>query len=178
MAARSATLELIQAAKLGDDTAFESLLQPLLDPAYRLACVMLHDRHAAEDAVQEAALKAWRKLGQLRDGAQMRPWFLAIVANQCRSARRSHLWPSARDIGEDRTAPAAEDEAIAGIELRQAVAAMDPDKRLSLALRWYLDLPIAEIAAVQSISVHAAESRLARATNELRTRLEAGRGRP
>ena len=50
---------------------------------------MLKDRNAAEDAVQEAALKSWRRLDRFRYGADLRPWFLAIVANECRSTRRS-----------------------------------------------------------------------------------------
>jgi DNA-directed RNA polymerase specialized sigma24 family protein len=45
------------------------LIEPLLDPAYRLAAVVLSDRSAAEDAVQEASIKAWRKLRQLRGDA-------------------------------------------------------------------------------------------------------------
>jgi DNA-directed RNA polymerase specialized sigma24 family protein len=50
---------------------------------------MLADRSSAEDAVQEASIKAWRKLRQLRgDLKSLRPWFLSIVANECRMARR------------------------------------------------------------------------------------------
>lgn len=92
MAAYQAAMTLVQEAKSGDTTAFEILLDPLLESGYRLACGMLHDHYAAEDAVQEAALKAWRKLRQLRDGTEMRPWFLGIVANECRSTRRSRWW--------------------------------------------------------------------------------------
>src|SRR6476661_4801726 len=93
MAVFPAAVTLLDAAKLGDDTAFEILLRPLLEPGYRLPGGMLQDHQAAEDAVQEAALKAWRKLRQLRDGSDMRPWFLGIVANECRSVRRSR-WSS------------------------------------------------------------------------------------
>jgi len=50
---------LVQAARAGDDGAFAALLEPALQPGYRLACCMLHDPQAAEDVVQEAALKAW-----------------------------------------------------------------------------------------------------------------------
>src|SRR5947209_18645131 len=53
---------------------------------------MLDDRAAAEDAVQEAALKAWRARGRFRSEAPFKPWFLTIVANECRSARRSRWW--------------------------------------------------------------------------------------
>src|SRR5437588_3994000 len=80
-------------AASGDPDAFALLLEPLLNPAYRLAAVMLADRSAAEDAVQEASIKAWRKLGQLRgDASSLRPWFLSIVANECRMVRRQRWW--------------------------------------------------------------------------------------
>jgi RNA polymerase sigma-70 factor (ECF subfamily) len=67
---------------------------------------------------------------------------------------------------------------VAGLELRQALRSMDPDKRLVLVLHWYLDLPLDEIAATLGLSPHAAESRLVRATTELKKRMEAHRGRP
>src|SRR5207248_6034949 len=76
-------------AMAGDADAFDALLAPLLDPAYRLAVVLLQNRTEAEDAVQEAALKAWSRLRQLRgDRSQLRPWFLSVVANECRMSRR------------------------------------------------------------------------------------------
>src|SRR3989440_4534185 len=77
---------------VSDNRTFEELLSTVLDPAFRLAMTMLNDRTAAEDAVQEAAIKAWRSFGRFRAGAEMRPWFLTIVANECRSARRSRWW--------------------------------------------------------------------------------------
>ena len=52
-----------------DHAVFTSELEAVLDPAYRLATLMLRDHAAAEDAVQEAAIKAWRKHDQLRGGA-------------------------------------------------------------------------------------------------------------
>ena len=81
---------LVELARDGDRSAFEALLRPLISPAYRLALVMVRDPHQAEDCVQEAALRAWRSRAQLKGGAtSLRPWFLAIVANQCRSWRRA-----------------------------------------------------------------------------------------
>ena len=82
--------QILARAAQGDRDSFSVLIEPLLDPAYRLAAVMLNDRPAAEDAVQEASVKAWRKLRQLRgDVGSLRAWFLSIVANECRMARRS-----------------------------------------------------------------------------------------
>ena len=61
--------------------SFDELLGPLLEPAYLLAAAMLGDRSLAEDAVQEASLKAWRKIDSVRDPGALRSWFLSIVAN-------------------------------------------------------------------------------------------------
>src|ERR1700687_6309186 len=85
--------QLMRRASAGHLYSFSVLIEPLLDPAYRLAAVMLDDRSSAEDAVQEASIKAWRKLRQLRgDAKSLRPWFLSIVANECRVAPRQRWW--------------------------------------------------------------------------------------
>src|SRR3981189_3246172 len=85
--------ETLARALRGDAEAFAVLIEPMLDRAYRLAAVMLLDRAAGEDAGQEASIKAWRKLGQLRGNLEaLRPWFLSIVANECRMVRRGRWW--------------------------------------------------------------------------------------
>src|SRR2546421_9475177 len=71
-------------AVAGDETAFESLLRPLVEPGLRLALSMLGDRRDAEDATQEALTRAWRKLHQLRPGMAVRPWVFEFQDNQCR----------------------------------------------------------------------------------------------
>ena len=177
MAVSQATLTLVQAAKKGDNAAFDALLQPLYAPAYRMATAILHDSHAAEDAVQEASIKAWRKLGHLREGSEMRPWFLGIVANECKSARRNRWWSVVRTVFPETVAESKEDSVIEGLDVRRALLAMSESKRLVLHLDYYEDLPIDEIAAVLGTSVHAAESRLTRAKQEFKRRMEAGRGR-
>ncbi len=163
---------LVTAAKAGSDLAFTGLLEIVLEPGYKLACGMLRDPQAAEDAVQEAALKAWRKLGQLREGQALRPWFLSIVANECREVRRSRWWSVLR-WPETRTAEdSSSDVVVRGIELRRALRGLDRNKRLVLVLHWYLDLPLTEIALITGASVHAVEARLNRGLHELRRRLE------
>src|SRR6267143_6396747 len=103
---------LVRAAKGGDEAAFTSLLRPMLEPAYRLAAGMLQDRQLAEDAVQEAAVKAWRKINQLRVGTEMRPWLLGIVANECRTTRRGRWWGVLK-IGAQQRGGEAPDDAAA-----------------------------------------------------------------
>ena len=176
MAVLPAAMTLLESAKLGDDNAFEILLQPLLEPGYRLAGGMLQDHQAAQDAVQEAAFKAWRKLRQLRDGSEMRPWFLGIVANECRSVRRSRWSSVVKVLEPGKTESVSPDAVVSGIELRNALRALDEKKRLALVLHWYLDLPLEEVAAITGSSVHAVEGQVQRGMHELRQRMKEHRG--
>ena len=173
----SAVIEQRQAAMNrasgGDAQSFSLLIEPLLDPAYRLAAVMLSDRGAAEDAVQEASIKAWRKLGQLRgDAGALRPWFLSIVANECRMARRRRWWSVLRMADVDRSADSSDRFSRQSADLRAALLRLSPDDRLPLVLHFYLDLSIEDMARVAGASVPAAKARLYRAIATLRRRLE------
>src|SRR2546422_3237631 len=156
----------------GDANSFATLLEPLLDPAYRLAAVMLGDRSAAEDAVQEASIKAWRKLRQLRgEVGSLRSWFLSIVANECRMARRQRWWAVVK-LAELRPVP---DAAGSGDEtatdLKNALLRLSPDDRLPLVLHFYLDLPLEEVARTLKVSPTAAKSRIYRAAKKMRSDL-------
>jgi len=163
--------EAMTRALQGDADSFSRLIQPLLDPAYRLAAVMLNDRTAAEDAVQEAAIKAWRKLRQLRGDMQsLRPWFMSIVANECRMTRRRRWFSVVKmpDVEPDRAVERSP-EAIA--DLQVAVARLKPDERLPLVLYFYLDMPLDEVARALHVSPAAAKARIYRAAHKLRADL-------
>src|SRR2546426_11492542 len=102
--------DLVRDAKRGDEAAFTTLLRPLLEPAYRLAAGMLQDRPLAEDAVQDAAVKAGRKIKQLREGTEMRPWVLCIVANECRTPRRGRWGGGVENDAQQSRGQAPDDE--------------------------------------------------------------------
>jgi RNA polymerase sigma-70 factor (ECF subfamily) len=159
--------ERLQRAKAGDGRAFEELLAPALDPAFRLAMTMLKDRGAAEDAVQEAALKAWRKLGGFRAGSELRPWFLAIVANECRSTRRTRWWGVIR-LGELPHRAVSDDQAAERLDLDAGLDRLPRHQLLALTLYYHLDLPIEEVARVLGCSSGAARVRIHRALAALR----------
>jgi RNA polymerase sigma-70 factor (ECF subfamily) len=164
--------DILASALAGDVSAFALMLDPLWDPAYRLAFSMLGDREAAEDAVQEAALNAWRGVRRLRpDTSGLRPWFLTIVANQCRSVRRGRWWHVMRMPNPPAQAihVASDDERL---DLESALRRLSDEQRLVLALHYYLDLPIEEVAATLRISKSAAKSRISRAVRALRPALE------
>ena len=131
---------------------------------------LLHNVDEAEDVVQESSFKAWRKLGNLRDASLLRPWFLAIVANQCRSVRRGKWWTS-RAVEQAREGAAEAADVAGSVDLRRAVAQLAYDQRLVLVLRYYLDLPFEEIGMTLGISPKAARSRVERALNNLRPML-------
>src|SRR5262245_16603914 len=164
------TADRLLRAKAGDGPAFEELLAPVLDPAFRLAITMLRDRSAAEDAVQEAALRAWRRIGGFRSGADLRPWFLAIVANECRSVRRSRWWHVIR-AGE--VAPTERPDpwevALADrLDLDAALERLPRRHLLVLVLYYHLDLPTDEVGRVLGCSRNAARVRIHRALGALR----------
>ena len=159
IAAQSAT-----EAQALDQAGFIELVKPVLPAAYRLAAAMLRSRTEAEDAVQEAVLKAWRHRARFRSDAAMQPWLLAIVANECRAIRRGKWWSVIRWPSLER--PQEGEDAAA--DLRRAISALPHDQRLAIVLRFYLDMRFDEVAAVLKISTKAAKSRTYRALERLR----------
>lgn len=159
----------LESALAGDQHAFMELLEPELSGAYRLAVGMLRHRSEAEDAVQEAVLKAWRNFGGFRRDAALRPWLFAIVANECRSRRRSRWWSvitGAAGSREDAEPDTRLDAATA--DVRRALRRLPHDLRVAVVLRYYLDLSFDEVAATLRISPKAAQSRVYRALERLR----------
>src|SRR5262249_21264720 len=146
---------------------FERLFRPLYHDAFRLAVSMLGDSGLAEDAVQEALLKAWRKLHTFRTGADVRPWFLTIVANQCRSVRRGR-WFSVQRFAEVDVRVGADASAADRIDLEAALRRLPERARLMLVLRYYLDMPFEEIGEVVGASPGAVRSSIHRALTKLR----------
>ena len=148
---------------------FDALIGPHLDAGYRTALAILQDPHQAQDAVQESALKAWRKLDQLHDGAPARPWFLAIVANQCRSERRRRWWSVIR-VPE---VPLPQNEVVGeSLDIGRELAKLRREDRLALFLYFYLDLPLEEVGSVLGVSAGGAKTRVYRAAKKLRPGLE------
>ena len=159
-------VDLIQSARAGDRTAFADLLRPEYRIAYRLAYGLLQDADEAEDAVQEAAFAAWRRIGNLREGSTLRPWFLGIVANQCRTVKRSRWWSVTKTDPPEGEAQSL--DLAASIDLRRALRRLSHDERLILVLRYYLDMRFEEIAATLGVTPKAARTRVERAIHRLR----------
>ena len=148
---------------------FEDLIGPHLEAGYRTALAILGNPDEAHDAVQESAFKAWRKLPQLHEGLAARGWFLAIVANQCRSQRRTHWWSVIR-LPEIESAK--RETHTETVDIGRALAKLPREDRLCLFLYFYLDLPLEEVGTVLGLSAAGAKTRVYRAAKKLRPGLE------
>lgn len=152
-----------------DSDAFMDTLLPVIPDAYRLAYGMVRSRDEASDAVQEATLNAWRHRRTFRPGADVRPWFLTIVANECRQALRQRWWwvvrrPDLAVVAVDRE----ESRVDESERLSQGLRRLNHSDRLILVLRYYLDLSVSDVATTLRISPAAAKVRAHRALARLR----------
>ena len=162
-------------AQRGDPRAYEELVRPHEEIAFRVAYVITRNAADAEDAVQDALVKAWRALGRFRPGEPLRPWLLQIAANEARNRRRSAgrrerlALAGSADSGE--AAPSPEDVALGASQREQLLAALDElpaDAREVLACRYLLDLSEEETAAALDVPRGTVKSRAARALDRLK----------
>ena len=172
---------LIARAVRGDSAAYEEIVQRYQQVAFRTAYVITGSAPDAEDAAQEAFVKAYRALGRFREGAALRPWLLKIVANEARNRNRStgrRQQLELRLIQGTRpgaAATSAEAVAVASDERRRLLAmvnALSDEDRLVIASRYFLELSGEETAAALGIPEGTVKSRLSRALARLRTRVE------
>lgn len=163
---------------------FETLVLPHLGAAFNLARWLLRDGPSAEDAVQEASMRAFRYIDSLR-GDDARPWWLGIVRNTCFTMlERVRNGPEMVELEDDQLAHvqgAAERQAsdpAALLEQRHLRARLDaairelpPLLREVIVLREFEDLEYAQIASIIAVPMGTVMSRLSRAREKLRAAL-------
>ena len=138
----------------------------------RLAVVMLGDRAAAEDAVQDAVIGLYSRWSQLADTSKALGYVRSSVLNRCRSELRSRMRAqrrAARQIVSHESA-SAEVMALITEEHRQVLLALrrlPPRQREALVLRFYLDLPVPEIAAAMGVTEGTVKSTTSRGLTAL-----------
>jgi RNA polymerase sigma-70 factor, ECF subfamily len=173
--------ELIARAQTGDLTAYEDLVRRYQDVALRTAHVVCPEADA-DDAVQDAFLKAYAALGRFRAGAPFRPWLLRIVANEARNRRRAAGRRQGLALRAATTAqtvaaePNPEAVVIAGetrATLLAAIGALRDDDREILGARFLLDLSEAETAEALGLPRGTVKSRTSRALGRMRDMLMA-----
>jgi RNA polymerase sigma-70 factor (ECF subfamily) len=172
--------ELVERAKRGDGAAYAEIVRMHEQIAFRTAQLLTGDRAEAQDAAQEAFIRAYRALWRFRSGAPFRPWLLRIVSNECHNRGRSTRRRAAlalRVVNERTSGDAAPSPEVAVLasERRETVlAAVDrlaEQHRVVIACRYFLELSEAETAAALGCRTGTVKSRLSRALERLRAEL-------
>lgn len=156
------------------DEAFVRLADQHLDKAYRLARAILRDPVEAQDATHDAFVRAWRGWETLRDPSRFEAWFDRILVNTCRNRIRAGR-RQATDISAevalatgDHTRHTEDRDAVGA-----AIASLSPDHQVVVALRFYRDLTIPDIATRLGVPVGTVQSRLHYALKRLHDVLDA-----
>lgn len=170
--------KLAERAREGDTAAYERLVRMHQAVAFRAAYLVTGDASEAEDATQEAFVKAYRALDRFRRGAPFRPWLLAIVTNEARNrrraaGRRANLTLRAAAEGQIATTMAVSPEAaVVAAERREELLAqvggLSEGDRLVINYRYFLGLSEEETAMTLGCARGTVKSRLSRAIARLR----------
>ena len=171
---------LAERARNGDIAAYERLVRAYEALAFRAAYVITGDASDAEEAAQDAFVKAYRSIKRFRPGAPFRPWLMTIVANEARNrrkaaGRRANLaLRVAEETATPGDSPSPEASAVAAerrSELLRALEGLREEDRLAIACRYFLGLSEAETAAVLGCAKGTVKSRTSRALGRLRERM-------
>jgi RNA polymerase sigma-70 factor, ECF subfamily len=168
--------ELVERARNGDHEAFARILAERIDRLYALAYLVMRHRSAAEDALQDASLRAWRDLPRLHEIDRFDGWMRRLVINACLDSLRRQrrrpteiaLVPADEPATSDSTDRIADREALA-----RAFVRLSPEHRAVVVLSHYEDMTTREIASLLDLPPGTVKSRLHHALRALRGALEA-----
>jgi RNA polymerase sigma-70 factor, ECF subfamily len=166
--------ETIRQASAGDKNAFGVLVRENQSLVFSLAYHFLRDAALAEEIAQDTFLKLYRDLGSIESASHLRRWLRQTTLNRCIDHSRSRAYRSETPL-DGLSEPMCMDRAsdpIAGRLLRKQVAALSETHRAVVILRYQEDLEPGEIADALCIPLNTVKSRLHRALQILRSKLE------
>jgi RNA polymerase sigma-70 factor (ECF subfamily) len=167
---------LVRRARRGDARAFTELVGRYQRPMHATAMSILHSEWDAADAVQNAFIAAFEHLGDLRDPDRFKAWLSRIVVNECRRTYRDKARLVVVEQPPDPPAPIQDVSREESLDLIRAIRTLDEDHRQVVALRYFCDLRLGDIAEVLGCPVGTVKSRLNRALARLQTMLRPGQG--
>jgi RNA polymerase sigma-70 factor (ECF subfamily) len=166
----------------GDQQAFGELVTRYERDVFNLAYRMLNERGEAEDAAQEAFMRAYANLDRYDPMRSFKTWLLSITSNHCidRLRRRRLTWLSLEEPLPPHPAlmsdiPGPEEATLTNerdVFVQELLDQLSPDYRLAVVLRYWYDLSYAEIADMLDTTESAVKSRLFRARQALAKQLE------
>jgi RNA polymerase sigma factor (sigma-70 family) len=159
----------VERAIAGDEVAFARIVAAYHLDMVRVAFVVCGDEGIAEDAAQAAWWIAWRKLASLRDPARLKPWLVAVAANEARKLiRRERRHPVVElRLAADPLCGADPAGTIDHVDLANALAHLKPEDRVLVAMRYAADLDSTELAPVLGMSASGVRTRLSRLLDRL-----------
>ena len=166
---------IVESAAEGDEVAFGRIVTAYQEQVYCICVVVCRDRSLAEEAVQSAWSKVWRRLGTLREPDKLRPWVASVAVNEAKSLLRKRRRRSEVEVSVDSSdEPGGIDPAtgVAGIDLRDAMRRLDPDDRALLTMRYVFGFDATELSTAVGLSPSGTRTRLERLLARLRQELE------
>ena len=158
------------AARRGSSDALGVLFDRYWRVVWRAAYAVTGDRELADDAAQDAFVRAAGALDRFDVRRPLQPWLVRIAVNRALDlVRARRRLVSMEEAGE----PAVFEEPALDDELLRSLARLDPERRAVVALHYWFDYTTPEIAEMLGIPVGTVASRLSRALHDLRTHLEA-----
>lgn len=182
----SIILEWVEQARAGNQDAFAELVYSFQDSVFNLCYRMLGERTEAEDATQEAFLRAYLHLNRYDTDRSFKTWILSIASNHCidRLRKRRMKWlslddplPSGMALSLSSDEPGPEESALfteRGNQIQRLLNELAPDYRAAVILRYWYDYAYVEIAETLDTTESAIKSRLFRARQMLAEKMRAG----
>jgi len=166
----------VERAIAGDEAAFARIVAAYHLDLVRVAYVICGDEGMAEDATQAAWWIAWRKLPSLRDPERLKPWLVAVAANESRKLlkrqRRQPVTEIEVQVTADPSPSADPAHGIRSVDLANALRRLKPEDRALVTLRYAADLDSSELAGITGLSPSGVRTRLSRLLDRLRKELD------
>jgi RNA polymerase sigma-70 factor, ECF subfamily len=172
---RGVQTELVDRARRGDREAFGVLAGGAVDRLYRIARLILRDAELAEDATQDALVRAWRDLPTLRDVERFDAWLYRLVVRACADVgRHRRKWRAEITVLPAEPAEADKTSDLADRDLlERGLRRLTEPQQAILVLSFYIGLTPTEAAEALDIPVGTAKSRLHYAIEALRAAIAA-----
>ena len=168
-------------AQLGDEEAFEDILDTYKGLMFHIAYSIVKDRDIAEDAVQDALIQAWQHLPNLRETRALRPWLMRIVVNQCisfkRRLARSTMFLQQSFLEQEteqasRIADYAEGQMERNWDLAHAIGKLPAKQRMAITLHYYQGMTLPEMSRTLQTSENTLKKRIQMALSNLRNSMK------
>jgi len=168
------TVELVERAQRGDHAAFDALAAAAYHRLYAIAERILRDRYAAEDAVQDTLVRAWRDMWGLRDPAAFDAWVHRLLVRSCADLQR-RTWKTRLDVAVDAIDPPAGPDQISQLADRDALdrafERLSFEHRAVVVLTHFAGLTGPEVSHILGIPVGTVASRLHYALRAMRAEI-------